>query len=457
MIAQHLKDGLAKNGQRLFLIYGDYQVTYRELADRAESLAQQLCHLTGKQVGLRTSPPITFIPTILALDLVAANAFLLGTRTSDEINRLSSRFSFEHILDVSSFEGTQVSEAVWSSVLTSKPQATDSGPSADRGVTILTSGTTGLPKASRHTWANLCKPVRTRAVYANTRWLCLYPLHLYAGLQVFLQAFMNWATLVIPSSMTPPEIASLLSRQDIHYASGTPSFWRQILYFSGSHCLGPSGPLQITLGGEVAPQGLLDQLRCVFPHTRIVHIYACTEMGRLFSVTDGKEGFPLQYLDDPPELGVQLKIVDGQLLVTSQTPMRGYIGSEATTPSTSTYFPTGDLVKIAGDRVLFRGRINEIVNVGGTKVSPLEVESVIRNVPGVSQVRVYSKPNSLTGHILAVDIVPIPQYSQEQIRLAIQQTSRMHLQPFQIPRIINFVDRIKINPAFKMPRTESES
>ncbi|MBA5871416.1 MAG: AMP-binding protein [Nitrospira sp. CR2.1] len=457
MIAQHLKNGLVENAERLFMIHGGQQVTYRQLAARTESLAQQLCHLTGKRVGVRNSSLTTFIPAILALNLVAADVFLLGSRTPAEINRLTREFSLECILDFSSYNGTQFSESVLAPILTPEPQAVHSELSADKGVTILTSGTTGLPKAARHTWANLCKPVRTTPLYRHTRWLCLFPLHLYAGLQVFLQAFLNWATLVIPSCMTPHEIASTISHQGIQYASGTPSLWRQILYFSGSQGLEPTSLLQITLGGEVASQVLLDQLRRVFPHTRIVHIYACTEMGRLFAVTDGEEGFPLRYLDDPPEAGVQLKIVDDQLLVTSRTPMTTYIQQEEDQPSTPAYFHTGDLVKVAGNRVLFRGRINEIVNVGGSKVSPLEVESVIRNVPGVAEVRVYPKPSSLTGHILAADIIPSPQYSREQIRLAIQQMSQIHLQPFQVPRVINFVDQIRMSSAFKISRAGPDS
>lgn len=461
MIARHLKDGLAEHGQHLFLIHGDQQITYHQLAERVTSLTKRFHHLTGKRVGLRTSDPTTFLAAILALDELRAHVFLVGSRTREEIVQLNNAFDFEQVLDFSSLRSETIGNGMMSQS-SIHPEAHGVGiePFSKEPistVTILTSGTTGLPKAARHTWRSLSRPVRCNNSYVNTRWLCPYPLHLYAGIQVFVQALWNWATLTVPSSIEPHVIASTLLAHKVQYASGTPTFWRQLLTYAGTRVTKHSNLRQITLGGEIAPQDLLDYLRFAFPHARIAHIYACTEMGRLFAVTDGKEGFPANYLKDPPERGIQLRIVDGQLVVTSQNSMEGYVGLHAHSMDPTGWFSTGDLVEVCGERVCFRGRTDEIINIGGSKVLPSEIESVIRKVPGVYQVRVYPKHSSLVGHFLAMDVVLLPEYAEAETRPTIQQVSRANLQSFQIPRIINFVEQIATTAALKISRTEPHS
>ena len=82
--------------------------------------------------------------------------------------------------------------------------------------------------------------------------------------------------------------------------------------------------MQITLGGEAVDQDLLDRLHAAFPHARLTHIYASTEMGVCFSVRDGKAGFPADYLSDR-SLPCQLRIAsDGELEIRSKRAMVGY-------------------------------------------------------------------------------------------------------------------------------------
>src|SRR6185437_15562371 len=99
-------------------------------------------------------------------------------------------------------------------------------------VTILTSGTTGAPKAANHTWTTLAAPVRRDDRYLDTRWLAVYPLHLYAGTQVLLQALLNDAVLAVPASRDPAQAARTLRDAGVTHASATPTFWRQLLLFA---------------------------------------------------------------------------------------------------------------------------------------------------------------------------------------------------------------------------------
>ncbi len=239
------------------------------------------------------SPP--YIATVAALDWLGAHTFLIGRRSPDEVESIRSRFDLHTVLG----DGTDDA--------TSRPSAATMEippPHAGGGkVTLLTSGTTGTPKAATHSWKTLSSPVRKNPSLADSRWLCAYPLPLYAGIQVLLQALLNWAALVVPASFDPKQAAATLVDSRVTHASGTPTFWRQIIFFGGRDLLRRASLRQVTLVGEAVTQDLLDRIRSLWPEVRIVHIYASTELGRLFSVTDGREGFPARYLENPPEPG----------------------------------------------------------------------------------------------------------------------------------------------------------
>ena len=118
------------------------------------------------------------------------------------------------------------------------------------------------------------------------------------------------------------------------------------------------------------------------------------------------------------------------------------------------FFPTGDLVEIRGERVYFVGRTDDIINVGGRKVSPLQVERVIRRVPGVAQTRVYARSSSLAGKLVAAEITVTPGAVPEDVREAIRQVARERLESQEIPRFIDVVDEIAVSIAQKTVRQE---
>ena len=107
-----------------------------------------------------------------------------------------------------------------------------------------------------------------------------------------------------------------------------------------------------------------------------------------------------------------VRVDDGELWVRAGAGMLGYAGDEGgDAPPAPTapagWRPTGDLVEIVGDRVLFRGRKSEVINVGGVKVHPLPVEDRIASLESVALARVFGRPNPLTGSIVAAEIVPV--------------------------------------------------
>ncbi len=247
---------------------------------------------------------------------------------------------------------------------------------------LETSGTTGTPKRIARPFEAVLAGIEPARGPAG-RWLLAYDPCGFAGLQVLLTALVGGGTLLADPGADATALVRLAATAGATHISATPSFWR-LLLLSGA-----TPPLaRITLGGEAADQPLLDALAQRFPDVPIRCIYASTELGRLFSVSDGREGFPATWLSQPPD-ATSFRICNDMLQV-------GLGGS---------WHDTGDLVEIVDNRVLFRGRNDLIVNVGGTKVNPAPVESRLLTVPGIMDVLVYGIPSPITGAILAADIV----------------------------------------------------
>lgn len=335
-------------------------------------------------------------------------------------------------------------------------------------VLIWTTGTTGRPKAARHDWRVLARTVARTGPRPGQRWLLAYGPHQFAGVQVLLHVVAARATLVAPFPRQPRDGLRALLEDGATCVSATPTYWRFLLAEARGRGVTLPPLQQVTLGGEAVPGDLLDELRGAFPEARISQVYASTELGSVTSVTDGRPGLPTSSLWSSANPSASLRMEDGQLWVRAEGGMLGYAdgpaggddaggapagpggqGEPGARPDLAAdgWRPTGDLVEVAGDRVLFRGRASDVINVGGVKVHPLPVERRIAAVPGVALVRVFGRPNPLTGAIVAAEVVPVRtaaggEPDPEGLRRAIRQAVA-DLPPAWHPRSVSLVDAIE--------------
>ncbi len=329
------------------------------------------------------------------------------------------------------------------------------GQGPDRGgrVLLTTSGTTGQPKVAVHELDGLA----SRVVEANARpdpsarWLLTFHPASFAGMQVILTALITRAELV---ALTHPSISDLAAAAVAHrptHVSGTPTFWRSLLMAIPAADKGL--PVrQITIGGEAVDQVTLDQLRAAFAGARISQIYASTEAGALFAVRDGRAGFPAAWLESGIE-GTRLRIREGVLEILSPRAMKGYLDDQARKNRTEDgWLISGDLVELAGDRVLFRGRTDDVINVGGAKVMPEEVENVLREHPDVREAKVYGQKNPLVGAIVCAEVVLAEGVKEDEARPRIFAHATQRLDTHKLPRLMKFVAAISTNAAGKKVR-----
>jgi acyl-coenzyme A synthetase/AMP-(fatty) acid ligase len=310
-----------------------------------------------------------------------------------------------------------------------------------------TSGTTGTPKLIPHNLASVTATTKTDlAVGARHRWGLLYDPARFAGLQVLLQALISGAVLVAPEIEQGLDSAlGFMADHGVTSLSATPSYWRKILMSPEVDRLQLT---QLTLGGEIADQAILSALRRAFPEGKIVHIYASTEAGVGFSVSDGKAGFPARYLSDGALKGVQLRVRDdGHLLIRKTL--------DAGPPINAEFLDTEDLVEVKSDRVHFLGRASGAINVGGNKVMPEKVEAVLCSHPDVVAARVFRKPNSLIGNLVVAEVQISASSARETAVKELNELCRAHLERWQCPAAIRVVELIGLAASGKVSRTPS--
>jgi len=316
---------------------------------------------------------------------------------------------------------------------------------------VATSGTTGTPKFVAHTLSSLTRSIKKDVnIGLDLRWALLYDPCSFAGIQVILQSLLGGATLLIPPLDDLDKCVKFLCNEKCTSISSTPSMWRKLLSVKSISNLRLR---HITLGGELADGKILKTLSKMYPRAKITHIYASTEAGVGFSVRDGKPGFPLDYLKGGLDGNVQLKVnSEGTLYIKCSKISQEYIDSEESLVNKNGFINTGDIVEIVRERVFFRGRANGSINIGGQKVMPEEVESVIRNCNGIKDVFVYGQKNPILGNVVVANLL-IARIEQEvDIKNRVIEYCRQYLEPFKCPAIVRIVDDINLTSTNKKAR-----
>lgn len=337
-------------------------------------------------------------------------------------------------------------------------------------INLFTSGSTGRPALVSHSLASLIRGVRVSPAHHHDVWAFAYnPTHV-AGVQVFLQALANLNTLVDVTALDRDAIFGAMRRHKVSHISATPTFYRLLL-----PCDQPlDGVRRVVLGGEASDERLHAELSRVFPAATLRNIYASTEAGSLLVSTGETFGVPTPWAD-------AMTVRDGRLHIHRRL-MAEFPGPWVD----DQWYDTGDRVETVEERpwrFRFVGRGSDLVNVGGYKVNPLEVEAVLGEHARVEEVRVFGRKNSVMGHILCAEVVLAKVDSRLQTEeggsdlprkgvrnakdrgeqtiddgqlteAALRAFAAERLQNFKIPRLIRFVDKVATTRTGKLSRKE---
>jgi len=362
---------------------------------------------------------------------------LVGLASGNEVVLLDPDFSDSEIEKLlGSIDSLQQEKAV--EVKSDSMEQLLSNIEANGGsLSLFTSGTTGLPKKVTHSVGNFIRGVRRSDSHSNNVWGLAYnPTHM-AGLQVFFQALFNLNTMVNIYGKTREEIFNAIENSAVTHLSATPTFFRMLLPADTAF----SSLSRITFGGEQSDKILHDKIRVLFPKALLNNIYASTEAGAILTARDDE-------FEIKKELIGKVEIRDNEIVV-----HKSLIGNSPDLKLVDEWYHTNDIVEITSTnplrfKIVSRG--NELINVGGYKVNPNEVEECIQMMDGIKYCRVFGKPNSVMGNIICAEFVP--QNGTEITVSDIKKHLSIELQDFKIPRIIKSVDQMQLTRTGKLKR-----
>jgi acyl-coenzyme A synthetase/AMP-(fatty) acid ligase len=322
---------------------------------------------------------------------------------------------------------------------------------------LLTSGTTGVPKLVVHSFESLggALPRQSNSAKAMV-WSTFYDIRRYGGLQIYLRAVLSDSPLVLSSTgEAPRDFFGRAAAAGVTHISGTPSHWRRALMSGDTGLIDPE---YVRLSGEVADQTVLDSLRAAYPKARVAHAFASTEAGVAFDVNDGLAGFPADLVGNP-QAAIDMKVQDGTLWIRSRRTAARYLGTApAALAGDDGYVNTGDLVELQAGRYYFRGRQGGIINVGGLKVYPEEVESVLNADPRVRMSLVKARRNPITGAVIVAEVVlsdgqnPNDADNAERVKNDLLNACRRTLAAHKVPALLRFVPTLELTAAGKLVR-----
>lgn len=293
---------------------------------------------------------------------------------------------------------------------------------------LHTSGTSGAPKAISHTLSSLTVQQRRNPNPTGSphTWGLLYDPTRMAGIQVLLHALNTDASVVAPDlDASLRDRIAFLRGHGTDALSATPTQWRSILQVPEAASWGLK---QVTLGGEIADQTILDALKRAFPAARITHVFAATESGTAFSVSDGRAGFPASLLENDRS-GMRIEVRDAMLYL--YNPGSSAAGEDG-------FVCTGDAVEMRDGRVWFLGRNTGVVNVGGQNVWPEQVEKLLREHPEVQDARVTAQRSSVAGNLLVADVVASDGVTAGQLRAWVRERAPIS----HVPARIHFAEQL---------------
>jgi long-chain acyl-CoA synthetase len=316
------------------------------------------------------------------------------------------------------------------------------------GLVLFTSGSSGKPKAVVHDFSRLIEKFHARRSSLITLNFLLFD-H-WGGLNTLFQCLSNLCLTVVPAHRGAKYICELIEAHSIELLPATPSFLNMLL-ISKSHIGHNLASLKlITYGAEKMSESTLHNLRKTFPKIELRQTYGMIELGVLRAKSKSADSLWVKLGGE----GYNTRVVDGILQIKANSAMLGYINAES--PFTEDgYLITGDAVEVDGDWIKILGRQSDIINIGGQKVYPAEVEAILLDCPKVEDAIVYGEPHPLLGKIVCADVVLEANTNEAEMRQAIRDFCRKRLQSFMIPVKTIFVKEIPQSHRLKRVRKKA--
>jgi long-chain acyl-CoA synthetase len=316
------------------------------------------------------------------------------------------------------------------------------------GLILFSSGSTGQSKAAVHDVVGMLAKFKVRRHARRAITFLLYD-HI-GGFNTMLYQLSNAGCIVTVQNRDPDSVLRAVERHKVELLPTSPTFINLVLLSEAYRRYDLSSLKIVTYGTEPMPQSTLGRFHQVLPEVELQQTYGLSELGILRSKSRSSDSLWVKLGGE----GFQTRVVDDILQIKAESAMLGYLN--ASSPFTADgWFITGDKVEVDGDYFQILGRQSEIINVGGQKVYPAQVESVVQEMAEVAEVSVYGEKNAITGQIVCAAIRLRESRDPRHFHRELRQFCRQRLQDFQVPARIRLVDSAMHGGRFKKNRRES--
>ncbi|MBV8224380.1 MAG: AMP-binding protein [Verrucomicrobia bacterium] len=440
-----LIDSMLSRGDNIAMIWEGTEISYADLIADVSRWYDELAGLRiipGDSVAICGDYSPNLCALMLALianrNVVVPLTLSPGARRSELLNIAQAQACFH-------FEGNDVAS----------PQRYPVGPEHELlktlrgrsapGLVLFSSGSTGASKAALHDFDSLLAKFRTpRPAFRTLTFLMLDHI---GGINTLFYIFSQGGTAVHAKSRDPASVCRMIERHHIELLPTTPTFLNMLLISEAYLHHNCSSLRMITYGTESMPSSTLRHLGNALTGVELKQTYGLSELGILRSKSRASDSLWLKV----GGAGYETKVVDNILWVRSESSMLGYLNRPSPFDGEG-WFCTGDLVEVDGEWMRILGRKSEIINVGGEKVYPAEVESVLREVDNIGDVAVSGRVNPISGQIVFAQIVLHDPEPIEQVFKRIRRHCRERLEPFKVPASIELRDDPLYGERFKKMR-----
>jgi long-chain acyl-CoA synthetase len=314
------------------------------------------------------------------------------------------------------------------------------------GLILFSSGSTGKSKAAVHDFVPLLEKFTVPRHALRTLTFLLFD-HI-GGLNTLLYTLSNGGCLVTVQDRTPDAVCEAIERYRVQLLPTSPTFLSLLLLSQAYKRHDLSSLEMVTYGTEVMPESTLTRLHTLFPHINLLQTYGLSELGILRSKSKSADSPWLKVGGE----GFETRVVNGMLEIKARSAMLGYLNAPSPFREDG-WFPTGDAVEVDGDYIRILGRKSDIINVGGEKVYPSEVESVLQLIEGVEDVTVVGQPNPVLGQIVEARVKLQTQETLPEFRKRLQAFCQNKLPRFKVPQKIVLVNELMHSQRYKKIRT----
>ena len=429
---------------KVAIIHKDTSYTYQELFNNIEKIRKEIIEKKinpGEVVSIVDDYSFDSISLLIALYQNKNIIVPITSKIEDEVNtKIKESFSSKSILLIKNkiiINNHKVNDL--HQMIKTLQGANCSG------LIFFSSGSTGTPKAMIHNFDNLIDHYKNKKQRSINMILFLMFDHI-GGLNTLLNILSTGATMIIPENRNTDDICRLIQDYKIKILPSSPTFLNLILMNNSYDKYDLTSLRMITYGTETMPESLLKKLRDIFSKVKFLQTFGTSETG-IANASSKSSSSTFMKIEDP---NLEYKIVDNELWLKSKTQVIGYLNSSMNSFTNDGWFKTGDLVEVADDGYIkIIGKNKEVINVGGEKVLPNEVESILLSITEIKDVLVYGEKNIITGQTVVCDIVLKKEIAAKEIKKILRKYCRDKLASYKIPTKVNIVTKTNFGERFK--------